>query len=268
MVVVDAAHPAARTGEAHDLARSVGCELDEVHVVESPVASRPLAALTGDRGTLLCMASHGRSPFGELLLGSVSAEVARTAANPLILVGPQAPLTRPAPFRTLLVGLDDTALCHSAVLPEAVRWAKLGLHPWLVQVVESSARRDGRTAGEAALVRDAATTLREGGIDSELEVLYDHNPAHAIVQFGNQLPSPIALVATHGRTGLRHFTMGSVTLSLVHHAPWPVIVVPPVAVEPLAPLADVAGYREPQPSAWPALASPRRADAARHDISV
>jgi len=51
------------------------------------------------------------------------------------------------------------------------------------------------------------------------------SPAATIAAVAKQLPADIVVIATHGRTGLRHFLLGSVAEHVVRSAPCPVLVV-------------------------------------------
>jgi nucleotide-binding universal stress UspA family protein len=168
-----------------------------------------------------------------MLLGSISAAVVREATAPVMLAGPNAPAQPPARFRNLVVGIDGTADDPLRLLPDIVSWAALGLRLWLVQVVAS--RLPGGApvdVVEAAGLRQLAGALRDEGVRAEWEVLHcrradSHQVAQAIVDFGDKVGDAVALVAIHDRTGLMHLALGSVSLDLVHHASWPVLVVPP-----------------------------------------
>jgi nucleotide-binding universal stress UspA family protein len=51
------------------------------------------------------------------------------------------------------------------------------------------------------------------------------NAAHDIVDFAKEKNSDLIVIATHGRTGLEHLLMGSVTEKVVRRAPCPVFTV-------------------------------------------
>jgi len=52
-------------------------------------------------------------------------------------------------------------------------------------------------------------------------------PWHAIVEFARMNSTSLIIMGTHGRSGLRHLLLGSVTERVIRHAPCPVLVVPP-----------------------------------------
>ena len=51
------------------------------------------------------------------------------------------------------------------------------------------------------------------------------SPAFEIVEAAKALPADIIVISTHGRTGLKHMLLGSVTEHVVSRAPCPVLVV-------------------------------------------
>lgn len=51
------------------------------------------------------------------------------------------------------------------------------------------------------------------------------SPAREIVELARSLPADLVVIATHGRTGLKHVFLGSVAEHVVQRAPCPVLVV-------------------------------------------
>ena len=68
----------------------LGVRVDDVVVDRSADVAEAIAARTADPATLVCMASHGRPPYAELLAGSVADDVLARAVGPVMLVGPRA----------------------------------------------------------------------------------------------------------------------------------------------------------------------------------
>lgn len=85
--------------------------------------------------------------------------------------------------------------------------------------IEASLRQGGQTALEKFVAEEipagirAATSLRVG------------SPAREVVQAAKDLPADLLVISTHGRTGLGHVLLGSVTERVVRAAPCPVLVV-------------------------------------------
>jgi nucleotide-binding universal stress UspA family protein len=65
--------------------------------------------------------------------------------------------------------------------------------------------------------RDVATTV-------QYEVLHSSHPARIITEYASDNTASVIAMATHGAGGLRRFALGSTTMSVVHHAPCPVLV--------------------------------------------
>lgn len=109
---------------------------------------------------LWCVGSHGRTALGELLFGSVSADLVRDAEVPLVVVGRHAALRADA--EVLAVALDGTDLAET-ILPTAVAMAgRLGLRIRLLQV------------GRAHVTGDAADSSYLARLSARLP-----NPEHA-----------------------------------------------------------------------------------------
>ncbi len=89
-------------------------------------------AVLASRDTLWCVGSHGRTALGELLFGSVSADLVRDAEVPIAVVGPHAAIRHDA--GVLAVAVDGSDVSES-ILPAAVAAATdLGLKLRLLQV--------------------------------------------------------------------------------------------------------------------------------------
>lgn len=77
---------------------------------------------------------------------------------------------------------------------------------------------------------DHLKELARQNLDDEIAyelVVKDGIPESAILDAVNDLGIDLVVMATHGRTGLAHFVMGSVAEEVVRTAPCPVMVVKP-----------------------------------------
>ncbi|GIX49801.1 MAG: universal stress protein [Candidatus Tectimicrobiota bacterium] len=84
------------------------------------------------------------------------------------------------------------------------------------------------SAVEAVARQGLATALqrvRQAGIEAHSRLVHGV-PWQQIVDTARALPADLIVMATHGRTGLQHALIGSVTERVVRHAPCPVLVVP------------------------------------------
>lgn len=181
-------------------------------------------------GALVCLTSHGHGGVGRLALGSVAADVVRLSSAPVLVIGPAVDALRTpldGPIVTCLDGSDEAEV----VLAVTSAWSStFDLPLWFVRVVEPaaiagleprSARLDVVEGGYLAHVAGRLST------ESGWELLHGPDPARAIDRCADRLPASMIAMATHGRTGTRHAGIGSVALQVVHHAPCPVLLVPP-----------------------------------------
>ena len=82
---------------------------------------------------------------------------------------------------------------------------------------------DACAAGERELAALAVEEVRrEVPADT---LVRSGSPAFAIIEAAKELPADIIVISTHGRTGLKHMLLGSVTEHVVCRGPCPVLVV-------------------------------------------
>lgn len=184
-------------------------------------ADRLLATLDDDPGVLLCLATTGRSRFGQLL-GSVAEALLRARTGPFVLIGPEC---RPDAFGSggpLIVPIDGSETADS-VFDLVGMWAeRVAMTPLVVTVIDPGDFVPGgtRAAGEAHSIRRRAERLP----GADWEVLHHTKPAVAIADHAVEVGASMIAVATHGRTGLPRVVLGSVAMEIAHRAPCPVLV--------------------------------------------
>jgi nucleotide-binding universal stress UspA family protein len=76
---------------------------------------------------------------------------------------------------------------------------------------------------------DMAKPLIEAGIDVQLQVLIDTDPARAIIAAAREQDVDVIAMATHGRSGLREVIQGSVAAAVVRSGVKPVLLTRPAA---------------------------------------
>jgi nucleotide-binding universal stress UspA family protein len=89
-----------------------------------------------------------------------------------------------------------------------------------------------RAAGEDAL-QPAVALLREAGIACETEIVAG-DPAHAVVDLVEEHGCAMVIMGTRGTGALLSVLQGSVTQSLMHDSPVPVLLVKPPQEEQAA----------------------------------
>ncbi len=190
------------------------------------------------------MATHGMSGIRRWLLGSTAAKVAHTAANPLLLVRPvDADPLFPAVLKTLLVPLDGSALAEK-VLPHVVALGKtMDLEVQLLRIYtlpsDAYVLADGVIAQGAAvfrepLINEAKTyldgmieKLRAGGLEHVVATVIEGDAASEIIDTARQTPASLIVMASHGRSGVGRWLLGSVAEKVVQHSQEPVLMIRP-----------------------------------------
>jgi nucleotide-binding universal stress UspA family protein len=182
-------------------------------------------------------ATHGRTPLGRLLRGSVVWHALTHSTVPVLLRHPFDPGQQPARFpepmlRQIMVPLDGSELAEK-VLPLAQQLATEGHGSVHLVAVASDELGTAATPSDALLfdqeaesylediaqtwVGDVATHLLEGPVAESL--------AEGVREWG----ITDVVMASHGRSGLNRVILGSVADELIHHLHCPIIVVPALA---------------------------------------
>lgn len=183
-----------------------------------------------ERGTLVCMSSHGRRGLARAVMGSVADALLRTLDHPALVVGPR--VTDTALDGRIVACVDGSDESERTLTP-AKEWSEaLDLPLWLVEVDEPGGpSTSGRHHDSLESGHVGALAHELGGVEG-WDVLHDKHPAHALVGMAASAGERTALLvmATHGRTGWDRLRLGSVTTATVHDAPVPVLVVPAAPV--------------------------------------
>lgn len=212
-------------------------EQGSVHVSYAQIESvSPAEAIIEHAGEyevdLIVMGTHGRRGMDRLLSGSVSEEVVRQAPCPVftVLSGDE-PSPGPYVDRVLApVDLSDQSALivdHAAELASAYDASLDVLH-----VIEQVAYPDAYGVDPLAVslpeVQDRAQGALQDLADrvTNVETVRTHAiagyAAHDIVDFAEDNDVGLIVMATHGRTGLKRFLIGSVAEKVVRKAPCPV----------------------------------------------
>jgi nucleotide-binding universal stress UspA family protein len=226
------------------IARSLG-GTKVSYAVENGVADKIIIdSAASDKGTLIAMATRGRSGIHRWVMGSVAEKVLRGATNPLLLVrgDEEGKSEGEATLKSIVVPLDGSKLAES-VLPRAVDLAKkLSLKIVLTRAyqIPLSAAYAGAEAPYIPnqdallnLVRDEASAyldekvneLHQNGIDKVSSILSVGSGADEIIDLARSTPDNLIAMCTHGRSGVKRWVLGSVTEKVVRHSGDPVLVV-------------------------------------------
>lgn len=201
---------------------------------------------------LIVMGTHGRRGFDRLLSGSVSEEVVRQAPCPVFTVlageeptpGPYvdhvlAPVDLSAQSETIADYAAELAETYNArltllhVVEQAAYPTVYGVDPITPELpnVEAKAREAMEELGER--VRQQAPDVQT--------VVTTGYAARDIVDYVEDHNADMVVMATHGRTGLKRFVIGSVAEKVVRTAPCPVFTLRTFGKNILAPVAEMEG---------------------------
>ena len=193
---------------------------------------------------LIAMATHHGSVLARGILGSVTDRVLHAATTPMLAVHPREGVAAdPAGIGAVVVPLDGSELGECAV-PVAQAIAKAADAPLqFIRVVLLPYRGlefpDSDpyppTWDQNALYREAEAYLAGfveaasgEGIRAEAKVGIDtgFGAAGSIMDALSEATDPIALMCTHGASGLKRFFVGSTTDKIVRASGHPVLVLP------------------------------------------
>jgi len=194
-------------------------------------------------GTLIAMATHGRSGLNRFLLGSVAEKILRGSTNPLVLVRAkeESKSTGEAGFKSIIVPLDGSELAESVIPMVAAMAKKLDLEVELFRAYHipynAYAADDGYYAVNydelIASVRDEAkeyldkkvAEVKKLGVTKVTAVSKEGFAGDEIIALGRKTADSLIAMCSHGRSGVRRWVLGSVTENVVRHSDDPVLVV-------------------------------------------
>ncbi len=198
-----------------------------------------IASIAEEKGCdLIAMSTHGRDPLARGVLGSVTDKIIHLNHRPTLTITPD----RAKQYgdsgdavTNIMVPLDGSSLAES-VLPYVEFLAqRLSLEIMLVRVLK--------------IIRDVTALLAPGDLESDIEAeatgyldavaerlrakslkvkrkLLKGHPAVAIVDLARETPHDIIALASHGRSGVTRYVLGSVADTLVRVSGDPVLVIP------------------------------------------
>jgi nucleotide-binding universal stress UspA family protein len=187
-----------------------------------------------ERATMIAMATHGATGLKRILMGSVAEAVLRKSPVPVFVVRPfwTAEGAVPddletRPVRNILLPVDGSDLAELAV-PPALEVADLfEARVVLLRVVEPRKNADEEAHG----IEEAREHLQ--GISREFErkgvrthtLVEKGEPVDEILKTLRFHDADLAVMTTHGRSGLSRLVTGSVTEQVLRRAPVPLLVV-------------------------------------------
>ncbi len=212
-------------------------------VREGSPADAILAAADEIFATMILMGTHGRSGLARFAFGSVAEKVARAGHLPVMMLRTQRPAPKDFSIRRILVPMDgsDTSL---GIIPYAVSLARdCRAQIVVLHVTELSRLVAGAVSGEVfdrpdldrqlprnpsveEMLQYASERFAEADVRTTLTHLRG-NAAAAILDYAHEHLCDVIAMATHGRSGLSRWTLGSVAEKVLRHALMPTLTVRP-----------------------------------------
>lgn len=188
---------------------------------------------------LIVMSTHGRRGLTAALLGSVTEEVVRLSACPVLTIRGRDGHAVPAGMDEVLVPVDFSEHSSRAVRYAAeicrLYGARMNLLHMFEQPVHPEVYLGGGTASlpsfesvEASLREALAEIAVRAGPDVEHVIhVREGRAVRGVLDAADELPADLVVIATHGLTGLKHVLLGSVAEKVVRGANCPVLTVKP-----------------------------------------
>ena len=194
-----------------------------------------------DKGTLIAMATHGRSGINRWLLGSVAEKVLRGATNPLLLVrAPEGAKTEgEGTLKSIIVPLDGSELAER-VLPHVTALAKkMALKIVVVrayrlrQIISSYydyipdwEALEAESKGVAISYLDSKVRqLKSEGLVEMCPIVSEGEAAENIIDLAKEIANSLVAMCTHGRSGVQRWVLGSVTEKVARHSGGPILII-------------------------------------------
>ena len=210
-----------------------------IEVAEGSPAETILRKARSLKATMIAMTTHGRTGMARWALGSVAEKVARGSDVPLLLLrsfGPESAAVSPQTltFRRILVPLDGSPAAVSAVaaakelaqlfgaevlllhaeFPYILPGPELGSYP---TPIPSPAEKDPVT-------EKASDELIGAGIRVQ-RLTEVGDPASVILDQSQAAHADLIVMATHGRSGIARWVLGSVAERVLRGARIPLLLV-------------------------------------------
>ncbi len=187
---------------------------------------------------LIVMGAHGHRGFRRFLLGSVAEEVARLASCPVLTLRSENPYPEIEKIEKIVVPYDFSESSRSGLAVAKDLAAIYGSRLYLVHVIEpvmaphpyvplhykSAELELPQLTKRVEEELRAIAAERLGDAEVEIVVL-EGGPGWRIPEYAEEVDADLIVLATHGRTGLARFFLGSVTEKVVRSAECPVLTV-------------------------------------------
>ena len=201
---------------------------------------------SADAGTLITMATHGRSGAQRWLLGSVTQKVLQVSTDPLLLIRPrEETLARDVWLNTIILPLDGSHLAEK-IFPYVIYLAnRLALEVVLIRTYTLPTTGYFLATGVSPpaigelgdKIKEEATgylqakveELQAEGIEKVSFVAVEGKGPEEIIDLARKSAGNMVAMSTHGRSGIGRWVLGSVTDRVVCYSGDPVLVIRPTS---------------------------------------
>jgi nucleotide-binding universal stress UspA family protein len=255
-------------GELKALAHKYGVPAARCHVLSGTAAFNEICGLAGEiRTDLIVMPTHGRTGLEHMFLGSTAERTVRHSPCPVFVMRQRhdGVSEKKAGYKKILVPVDFSG-CSREGLQYAIRFAgRFGAKLVVLNVVSLPYSYSSELygvdqpplpAGEARKgamrrMQKFLQNIELGGVKLQTAITMG-SPVPEICSFAAKKDVNLIITSTHGLSGLKHVSTGSIAEQVVRHASCPVLVVPSHPKIRLAKLPK-SGRRKTR-----AMTSPRR----------
>ena len=246
----ETAAPAIRPVEGADYLKEVAASFPPSLAVSCGVESGKAAEVivdsaSRDSGTVITMATHGRSGAQRWLLGSVAQKVLQASMNPLLLIRPKEGTGPRAEVRlnSVILPLDGSHLAEK-VCPHVVYLANhLKLEVVLIRTYALPTTGYFMATGISPpaigewgekikqeitdYLQGKVEELRAEGVEKVSFMAVEGRGPEEIIDLAQRTPDSLVAMSTHGRSGMGRWVLGSVTDRVVCYCGDPVLVIRP-----------------------------------------
>lgn len=187
---------------------------------------------------IIVLGTHGHRGLQRVFLGSVAEQVVRRARCPVITIREQLDRLPRVDLRNILVPTDFSDHSLHALLHAKHLAASTGARLQVLHVTDPAVYHvlyhptpGSLDETKDRLAIDATEKLMQlkretGGPDVNAEIYVESgHTVRSIVNFANNRKTDLIVLGSHGRTGAKHFLLGSVAEKVVRHALCPVLTV-------------------------------------------
>ena len=200
-------------------------DYDVAHVTIQPgPPAELLHASLADGATLGVVGSRGRGPIRSAVLGSVSAELVKSAPCPVVIVAPGAAVPNLDDGSPIVCRLDGSAEDMSTL--RAAAWFTLGFGARLLAINVRGEGLDEPTGRSIFRIQGELATLP--AVDKAIRV-ETRDPIDQIHHVADSYGAAMIVVGSHGDSLLPSPLAGAVSARLVAEARRPVMIVSPAA---------------------------------------